>query len=321
MDVSHTSPAAKSLRTLELLQQRPGITAVELAERLGISDRAVRRHITVLREAGIPVESVRGPYGGYRLGRALHLAPLVFTATEALSLVMAVLDGHHAGADADDPVALGLGKLIQSLPQQVGRQAAAMREHALSAPDRRFTRPDPAITSGLIDAIAARRGVRLDYRSESGREWQTDADPWAIVVRHGRWYLLCFAHEPAAPRTYRVDRIQQVTVRNVTVQPPADLDPVAWLEHHLGTGWEFATHVVFDAPYVQVAHHVIPPMGRLTPLDDGDRCELHGSTSNPTMYASEWLARIPFPFRVHEGPELRAAVAEVAARMTAAIAE
>jgi predicted DNA-binding transcriptional regulator YafY len=321
MDMSSASPAAKSLRTLELLQQRPGITADELAERLGISDRAVRRHITVLRDAGIPVESVRGPYGGYRLGRALHLAPLVFTANEALSLVMAVLDGHHAGAEADDPVAVGLGKLIQSLPQQVGRQAAAMREHALSAPDRRFARPDPAITNALIEAIAARRGVRLDYRSESGREWQTDVDPWAIVVRFGRWYLLCFAHEPAATRTYRVDRIQHVTVRNVTVTPPADLDPITSLEHHLGTGWEFDTHVVFDAPHASVSPHVFATMGTLTPLDDGTRCELRGSTSNPTMYASEWLARIPFPFRVVGGPELTAAVTEVAARMSAAVAE
>lgn len=319
MDVSLSSPAAKSLRTLELVQQRPGITANELAERLGVSDRAVRRHIAVLREAGMPVESMRGPYGGYRLGRALHLAPLVFTATEALSLVMAVLDGHHAGTDADDPVAVALGKLIQSLPQQVGRQAAAMREHALTAPDRHLARPDPAITSALIEAIAARRGVRLEYRSGSGREWQTDADPWAIVVRHGRWFLLCFAHEPAATRTYRVDRIQRITVRNVTVQPPADLDPIAWLEQHLGTGWEFDTHVVFDAPFADVARHVIPPMGQLVALDGGARCELRGGTSNPTMYASEWLARIPHPFRVIGGPQLHAAVSQVAARMSAAV--
>jgi predicted DNA-binding transcriptional regulator YafY len=311
------SPTAKSLRTLELLQTRPGITGAELASRLGVSDRAARRHIAALRDAGVPVESTSGPYGGYRLGRAVRLPPLVFTASEALGLVMAVLDGHHAAADPDDPVGAALGKLLRSLPQQVAGQAASMREHALSAPDRRAARPDPAFTSALVDAVAGQRAVRLGYRSESGREWQTDADPWAIVVRHGRWYLVCLVHHVGAPRALRIDRIQQLDVLNVTIDVPADLDPVAWLEQHLSTGWEFDTHVVFHAPVDEVARHVRPPMGRLEAVDD-TRCRLTGTTSNPAMYAGEWLAAIPLPFTVTGGPELRDAVAEIGRRMTAA---
>lgn len=317
MDHGATSPTAKSLRLLELLQARPGITAAVLADRLDVTERAVRRHVASLRDAGVPVDSTPGPNGGYRLGRALRLPPLVFTASEALGLVMAVLDGHHAAADPQDPVGAALGKLIGSLPRQVAGPAATMRDHALTAPDRRAARPDPAITSALVDVLAAQRGVRVAYRSEAGREWETDADPWAVVVRHGRWYLLCFAHHVGEPRAYRIDRIQRLETLDVTVEPPDDLDAVAWLEHHLSTGWEFDAHVIFDAPITAVAQYVAPPMGRLQPIDDA-RCSLEGTTNNPAMYAGEWLAAIPLPFRVIGGPELHDAVAALARRLGAA---
>ncbi len=84
------SPTARALRVLELLQAQPGITAAQLAAQLDVTERAARRYVAILREADIPVESTRGPYGGYRLGRGIRLPPLVFTATEALGLVMAV---------------------------------------------------------------------------------------------------------------------------------------------------------------------------------------------------------------------------------------
>ena len=98
------SPTARALRTLDILQTRPGTTADQLADRLGVTERAARRYIGILREAGIPVESTRGPYGGYRLRRGTRLPPIVFTQAEALGLVMAVLDGQPAATDADDPV-------------------------------------------------------------------------------------------------------------------------------------------------------------------------------------------------------------------------
>jgi predicted DNA-binding transcriptional regulator YafY len=319
VDAFVESPTARALRTLELVQLRPGITSDELARRLGVTDRAVRRYVATLREAGVHIESERGPHGGYRVGRGARMPPLVFTASEALGLVMAVLDGHHAAADPDDPVGSALGKLIGSLPGHVGHQAAELRRHALAAPDRGAARPDPVVTTALVDAIAAQRGVRLGYRSQAGSRWSTEADPWAVVVRHGRWYLLCFAHDVGDVRTYRIDRIEHVETRNVAFEPPPDLDPVEWLERHLGTGWEYETHVVFDGPLSDVARYVRPPMGHLEPLDDGARCVLLGTTSNPDMYAGEWLAPVPFPFRVIGGAELRRAVAAVARRLTEAV--
>jgi predicted DNA-binding transcriptional regulator YafY len=312
------SPTARALRTLEILQNRPGVTADELAARLGVTERAARRYVGILREAGIPVESARGPYGGYRLGRGTRLPPVTFTQAEALGLVMAVLDGQPAATDADDLVGSALTKVIRALPESVSRQAAALREHASAAPDRRSARPDPAVTSALVAAIAARRRVRLTYRSESGKEWDAEVDPWAVVVRYGRWYLLCHAHRPDAIRTYRVDRVGDVQQTGHPFELPEGLDPVAVLEENLGAGWEFPTRVAFDAPLAEVAPWIRPTMGRLEPSGSG--CVLVGSTSNPAMYAQEWLPSVPLAFRVEGGPELRAAVAALGSRLASAVA-
>jgi predicted DNA-binding transcriptional regulator YafY len=316
---STVSPTSNVLRALELVQTHPGITADDLAHRLQVSDRAVRRYVAILREAGVPVESTRGRYGGYQLGRSLQPPPMMFTASEALGLVMAVLDGHHAAADPDDPVGSALGKLIRSLPSQTARQAAMVREHARAAPDRSAARPDPSVTASLVEAVATRRGLRLGYTTATGSSLDTRVDPWAIVVRHGRWYLLCLAHEANAARAYRVDRIHRVDILNVDVEPPIDLNPVVWLEAHLGTGWKHETRVEFDAPIATVAPFITPPMGQLEASHDGTRCVLRGTTNNPTMYAAEWLAAIPHRFEVHGGPELREAVTQLGRRMLDAV--
>ena len=315
--MSATSPTARALRALEILQHRPGCTAEQLASRLGVTDRAARRYVAILREAGIPVESVRGPHGGYRLGRGVRLPPLVFTAAEALGLVMAVLDGRHAAADDEDPVGSGLGTIIRALPVHVGRQAALMREHARAVPDR-WSRPDPEITSALVEAVGDQVQVRIDYRSASGRSHSFDVDPWSVVVRHGRWYLLCHAHHADAARTYRVDRVSAVVRGAGTFTAPAGIDPVAVLEENLAAGWEHEVRVVVHAPLDEVTPYLRPVMGRPEALG-GDRCLVTGSTSNPAMYAGEWLAALPFEMSVEGGPELRDAAAEVAARMARAV--
>ncbi|PUA81249.1 helix-turn-helix transcriptional regulator [Nocardioides currus] len=316
--MSETSPTARALRTLEILQNRPGCTADDIAERLGVTDRAARRYVAILRDAGIPVESVRGPYGGYRLGRGVRLPPMVFTAAEALGLVMAVLDGRHAAADADDPVGSALGTIIRALPVQVGRQAATMREHARAVPDK-WAKPDPAVASALVEAVGEQRQVRIGYRSAAGHSHTFEVDPWSVVVRYGRWYLLCFAHHADAVRTYRIDRVTSVGEGTRRFEQPPDLDPVRVLEENLASGWDHETRIVFHAPAAEVEPWLRPTMGRLEPLGE-DRCVVVGTTSNPVMVAGEWLAGMPFEFTVEGGPELRAAVAEVAARMARSVA-
>jgi predicted DNA-binding transcriptional regulator YafY len=111
--------------------------------------------------------------------------------------------------------------------------------------------------------------VRLGYRSEAGSEWVTDVDPWAVVVRHGRWYLLCRSRDADAVRAYRVDRVRSVQVLDGTFEPPADLDPVAVLEEHLGVGWGYQVEVIVDAPLEKVARCLPRTLGRLEALDDG----------------------------------------------------
>ena len=313
------NPTARALLALELIQGSPGISADRLGVRLGVSDRAARRYVAVLRAAGIPVESVRGPYGGYRLGRGLRVPPLMFSQTEALGLVMAVLDGHHAAADADDPVGSALGKIVRVLPAQVAAQAEAVRRTAAPAPDHSAARPDPATTTTLVTAVAEQRRVRLGYRTEAGSELDVEIDPWAVVVRHGRWYLLCWSHRAGAPRTYRVDRVTAAELLDEHFDPPADLDPVADLEHHLAVGWEYGVEVVFEAPYDEVVQRLPRAMGQLEPVDD-QRARLVSSTSNPAMY-TEWLTATPVPFRVVGGPELRDAVRATGERLLASVAE
>jgi predicted DNA-binding transcriptional regulator YafY len=303
--VHDASPTARALRALELLQASPGITCARLADRLGVSERAARRYVGILREAGVPVESVRGPYGGYRLGRGVRLPPLVFDATEALGLVMAVLDGHHDAGDPTDPVGRALGKIMRALPEPVVAQAETVRRTTAPAPDRGAARPEPAITTALVQACADHRRARIDYCSEAGTEWSPEVEPWAVVVRHGRWYLLCRLPDRDSVRAYRVDRVRRVEVLEEAFVPPDGIDPVAALEEHLASGWEFATEVVIDAPLDTVARWVPRTLGRLSAIDPGTTL-LTGSTSNPAGYA-EGLVLLPVRYRIVRGPELREA--------------
>lgn len=313
-----TSPTARALLALELIQSSPGITADRLADKLGVSERAVRRYVGILREAHIHVDSTRGPYGGFRVGRGLRLPPLVFSSTEALGLVMAVLDGHHDASDASDVVGSALGKIVRALPAPVAAQAEAVRRTAAAAPDRGAARPDPGVTTTLVDACSDRRRVRLTYRSGAGKEWETEVDPWAVVVRHGRWYLLCWSHRAEAVRAYRIDRMRAADVLNDVFTSPPDLDPVIALEEHLAVGWEYDVEVVVDAAFDVVAPYLPRALGRLEKVDD-HATRLVGSTSNPTWYA-EQLVRIPASYSIVQCRELQEAARAAGERLINAAA-
>lgn len=325
--MDESNPTARALLCLQLLQDHPGVTADRLARALGCSTRAARRYVAILREAGMPVHSARGPYGGYRLGSGVRVPPVMFSATEALGLVMAVLDGHHDAGDESEPVGAALGKVVRALPAGVADQVQAIRQTTAPAPDRGAARPDPATTILLVQACSQDRRVRMRYRSEAGREWLTDVDPWAVVVRHGRWYLLCRTltgtrsptgghGEHGTVRAYRLDRMREVEPLDESFDRPADLDPVAMLETHLAVGWEYDVEVIIDAPVENARRYLSPALGRLDPLGP-ESTRLTGSTSNPFWYA-EQLAVIPAPFRVIRGRELQHTTAELGRRMLAA---
>ena len=310
------SPTARALLALELIQGSPGITADRLAGKLGVSERAARRYVGILRDAGIPLESVRGCQGGYRIGRSLRLPPLMFTAAEALGLVMAVLDGHHDASDPAGLVGSALGKIVRALPEPVAAQAEAVRRTTAPSPDRAAARPDPATTTALVQACSDHRRVRLGYRSEAGSQQVIEADPWAVVVRHGRWYLLCWCHTAQARRAYRIDRVGEVQLLEDPFHPPVGLDPVGMLEDHLAVGWEYDVEVVIDAPLDTVTRCLPRALGQLEPLD-ARTTRLAGSTSNPVWYAGQ-LAAIPASYRIVRCPELQQAARSLGQRLLTA---
>jgi predicted DNA-binding transcriptional regulator YafY len=164
-----------------------------------------------------------------------------------------------------------------------------------------------------VQACSTGHRVRLDYRSEAGSEWVVEVEPWAVVVRHGRWYLLCRSLAADALRAYRVDRVRAVELLPESFTPPAGLDPVALLEEHLAVGWEFDAEVIIEAPVAEAARWVPPALGLLERVDE-QTSRLVGSTSNPTWYAAQ-LASVPHAFRVVGGPEVEAAVRGLAQRL------
>ncbi|MGD0241770.1 MAG: WYL domain-containing protein [Streptosporangiaceae bacterium] len=226
------SPTARALLALEVIQDNPGITAQQLGGRLGVSDRAARRYVAILREAELPVEAVSGPHGGYRVGRGLRLPPLMFTAVEAMGLVMAVLEGHRLAADPGDPVGRALAKIVRSLPQRVAGPVRAVRETSAAPRPAPEIRVSPELTSRLIEACATARPLRLVYRLRAASEGQADREleiePWAVVLRHSRWYLLGWSRTRQARRALRVDRITAVEPQPGTFTPPADGCRGAW---------------------------------------------------------------------------------------------
>lgn len=314
------SPTARALLLLELIQGSPGITADRLAGRLGVSERAARRYVGILREAGVPIESVRGPYGGYHMGRGLRLPPLMFTAAEALGLVMAVLDGHHAAADPADPVGAALGKITRVLPQPVAEAAEAVRRLSARRRDPGAVTPDPGTTAALVRACASQRRLRIGYRRCPGAaERVMEIDPWAVVVRRGRWYLLCWSHTADARRVLRVDKVTDVGVLDGEAVPPADLDPMGALEEHLAQGWAYEVEVVVDAPAERVAQWIPRSLGRCEPV--GARTtRLIASTDEPEWYARQ-LTAIQAPYRIVKPRELREAAHALGRRLLHAAAQ
>jgi predicted DNA-binding transcriptional regulator YafY len=271
---------------------------------LGVTERAARRYVEMLREAGIRIDARTGPYGGYRLGRGLRLPPLTFSAAEALALVMAVLDGHHDVTDPTDAVSTALAKIMRSLPESVAHSAEAVRRAASAAPDRAAARPEPQITTALIEAVETCRVTRIDYQTEGGSRALIDVEPWAVVVRHGRWYLLCRSVRADATRAYRVDRVVRVEGLPGHFVPPPQVDPVRSLEQHLASGWDYEANVVIFAALDELGRQVPPALGHLERIDDATT-RLRGTTSNPRWYAEQLVVGLRAPFHIAGGDEVR----------------
>lgn len=289
------SPTARALLALEAIQNRPGITASRLGERLGVSERAARRYVSILREADLPIDSLTGPYGGYRVGRGLRLPPLMSTAAEALGLAMAVLEGHRDAADATDVVGSALAKIVRALPEGVADPVRAVRE-ATTPSSSHDAVASPELTNQLVQACVRSHRLRLAYRLGTDEPRMMEVEPWAVVLRHSRWYLLCWSHSKQAQRAVRIDRMAAIEVLPETFAAPSELDPLRTLEEHLSRGWTHPVDVLIDATVEETARWLPRSLGTLTP-DDEDRTRLLATTDEPDWYARQ-LAAVPAPFRV-----------------------
>ena len=163
----------------------------------------------------------------------------------------------------------------------------------------------PELTTALIEACVAARRLRLTYRLGQA-DRVMEVDPWAVVLRHSRWYLLAWSHTRQARRVLRADRVMAIEALAETFTPPPDLDALRTLEEHLSQGWRYPVDVVIDAAVEETSRWLPRSLGRLEPDEDADRTRLRATTDEPDWYARQ-LAAIRAPFHVIGSPELQRA--------------
>lgn len=315
-----TRPASRILAMLELLQESPGITGPDLAERLDVTPRTVRRYMVTLQDMGIPVESNVGRSGGYALAKGFRLPPLMFSADEALGLAMALLATEASGYEQlPDPVARALAKIERVLPTELSERVKTVRSEvaflrADSWRDPSF--PEPMVLATLAQARLARQRVWFRYGRPTGDESAREVDPYGIGNVSGRWYLHGYCHLRQATRTFRVDRIRRVDVLPASFEMPDGLDVISAIEQSLAMSWqEWQIEIIVHAPIDHVADAIPRQMAVLEELPD-DRTRLKASTSNLQWFGSRILF-MPYVMEIISPPELREVASDHAARLQA----
>jgi predicted DNA-binding transcriptional regulator YafY len=210
-------PTSRTLALLALLQAHHRLTGDELAARLGVDPRTVRRYATRLAELGIPLVAERGRYGGYRLAPGYRLPPLMLTEDEAVAVVLGLLAGQRVGLSTAAPaVDTALAKIRRVLPTALAARVTAVAE-TLTLTLRAPSRGAPAGGDGTVGALLTlaeatreRRRVRVAYRSWRGEDSERELDPYGLVFHSGRWYATGFDHRRGEVRSFRLDRMRSV---------------------------------------------------------------------------------------------------------------
>ncbi len=309
-------PSARLLDLLELLQARPLTTGREIADRLEIDRRTVRRYVAALQELGIPVEGQRGVGGGYRMRPGFRLPPLMLTEDEAVAVVLGLLAAERLGADVEE----ALVKLHRVLPDALRRRVEALEATLAfteAAPSAAPVRGDTALR--LAEAIRRRRRVRVRYRTFAGEESERELSPHGLVVHSGRWYLAAFDHGRADLRTFRVDRMARAAVADEpAVVPPDGFDAVAEVSRSLArVPWKWEVEVLLDLPLDQAAERIPATLAELIEAEDGTLLRMRVGSLD---WMAEVLAGLDCPFTIRRPDELRASVRELAERLVASVA-
>ncbi len=268
-----TRPTARVLAMLELLQAGGQRTVGDLAARLGVDERTVRRYAEHLSDLGIPVQAQRGRYGGYRLSPGYKLPPLMLTDDEAVAVVLGLRAAERAGLATTDQTATAsaLAKVSRVLPRALGQRL----DNLLSA--AHFTAPArasaPAVADTLLDlawAAQARRTVVIDYTAWDGQESQRELDVYGLVFHSGRWYATGHDHGRDDVRTFRLDRITSVSQRDGSYVVPADFDATTQVVSGIAAvGWSHEVAVVLRTTLLAAKERLPPSVGRLKVHPDG----------------------------------------------------
>ena len=310
-------PTSRVLAVLELLQSRRRIAGAEIAERLEVSPRTVRRYVEILRELGIPVEGERGRHGAYGLRPGYKLPPMMFTEDEALGLGLALLTARRLGLSGVAPAVEGaLAKVERVMPEVLGGRIRALEESVIPAVAWPTRLPGGAEVVALAEAVRGRRRVRLRYRSGLGEETERRVEPYAVVSREGYWYAVAHDHLRRRMRVFRLDRVLEAEVLGETfVRPPGFETPRQVLDSLAAfQGDRWSVEVVLEAT-LEEAREQLPPMGVV--LEEVEGAVIMRSSTSDLGWMARVLAGLGFPFAVRRPPELREALGRRAAEIAA----
>ncbi len=300
------------LALLEALQDHPFASGPQLATRLGVDERTLRRDVAALRALGIPVEAERGRGGGYRLRPGYRIPPLMFTTAEATAVALGLLAAQRDGIDA----AGALAKLRRVLPDRV-----RLRVEALEA-TLRFTRsPGEAAPPGeslLALADAARRGRRVSaaYTTAAGATERRELSPFGVVAHGGRWYVPAHDHGRGALRAFRADRFGAIRPGGPGARPPDGFDAAAFVTRAFARiPHAHEIEVVLHAPADHAAARFPPALAELEPAGEHTRLRMRADSLD---WAAGLLASAGCEFTIVRPEALRASVRGLADRLRAA---
>lgn len=315
--------SARLLRLLSLLQAHRDWSGADLAERLGVTPRTVRRDVDKLRELGYPVNASPGTGGGYQLGAGAELPPLLLDDEEAVAVAVGLRTAAGHGIEGIGETSVrALAKLEQVLPSRLRRRVSALG--AFTVPMLRGAESDtvdPALLTELAAACRDSERLRFSYRSHGGSDSRRTVEPHRLVCTEHRWYLVAWDLDRADWRTFRVDRITPTPPHGprFTPRPPPADDLAAYVSQGVSVSAYAARAVVLlKAPVAEAARRISPSAGVLEPVD-AETCRLTAGAPDLDVLVIHVLL-MGIDFEVVEPPELTEVMVRARDRLDRALA-
>ncbi|MEV0905812.1 helix-turn-helix transcriptional regulator [Streptomyces hokutonensis] len=316
-----TDTPARLLQLLSLLQTPREWPGGELADRLGVSRRTVRRDIDRLRELGYPVQATLGADGGYRLVAGKAMPPLVLDDEEAVAIAVGLRAGAgHAVEGVDEASVRALAKLEQVLPSRLRHRVATLQAATTPLTSGDGASIAPETLTVMASTVAGRERLRFAYRAKDGTGSRRVTEPYRLVSTGRRWYLVAYDLDREDWRTFRVDRVSEPFATGARFAPrelPTG-SAAEYLRQSMYRQQEsYEYTVTFAAPAGVVAARVPAWMGTPEPLDEHS-CRLRATTGDEVRWLAARLALLEFEFTVQEPAELVCCVRELGERLSRA---